>query len=38
MKLQANIVISLHPTARGKKAWGYPVGYTFLITESGPKV
>ena len=37
MKLQENMVISLHPTAHGKNAWGYPVNQSFLITADGPK-
>lgn len=38
IKLQANMVISLHPTVHGKGAWGYPVSHSFLITEDGPKM
>jgi Xaa-Pro aminopeptidase len=35
--LQANMVISLHPTAHGEKAWGFPINQSFLITEDGLK-
>jgi Xaa-Pro aminopeptidase len=35
IKLQANMVISLHPTTHGEKAWGFPVSQSFLITEGG---
>ena len=37
IKLEANMVISLHPTVHGKTAWGYPLNQCFLITESGPQ-
>jgi Xaa-Pro aminopeptidase len=37
IKLQENMVISLHPTAHGKSAWGYPVNQSFLITADGPE-
>jgi len=37
IKLEANMVISLHPTVHGKKAWGFPINQSFLITEDGPK-
>jgi len=37
IKLQANMVISLHPTVHGEKAWGFPVSQSFLITENGAK-
>jgi Xaa-Pro aminopeptidase len=35
VKLQANMVISLHPTTHGEKAWGFPINQSFLITETG---
>jgi hypothetical protein len=35
IKGEANTVISLHHTVQGKKASGYPVGYSFLITDRG---
>jgi Xaa-Pro aminopeptidase len=37
IKLQANMMISLHPTVHGKTAWGYPINQCFLITENGPQ-
>lgn len=37
IKLEANMVISLHPTVHGSRAWGYPVNQSFLITEDGLK-
>jgi Xaa-Pro aminopeptidase len=37
IKLQANMVISLHPTVHGKKAWGFPISQSFLITKDGAK-
>ena len=37
VKLEANMVMSLHPTVHGMKAWGFPVNQSFLITEDGPK-
>jgi Xaa-Pro aminopeptidase len=37
IRLEANMVISLHPTVHGKMSWGYPVSHSFLITEDGPK-
>jgi len=37
IRLQANMVISLHPTAHGVKAWGFPINQSFLITEDGVK-
>ena len=37
IKLEANMVISLHPTVHGEKAWGFPVSQSFLITENGAK-
>jgi len=37
IRLQKNMVVSLHPTAHGKTAWGYPVNQSFLITADGPK-
>lgn len=33
--LQANMVISIHPTTHGPQAWGFPVNMSFLITEQG---
>ena len=38
IKLETNMVISLHPTVHGKNAWGYPVSHSFLITADGPKM
>jgi len=35
IKLQTNMVISLHPTTHGEKAWGFPVSQSFLITDTG---
>ena len=35
IKLQGNMVISLHPTTHGEKAWGFPINQSFLITENG---
>jgi Xaa-Pro aminopeptidase len=37
VKLQANMVISLHPTTHGEKAWGFPINQSFLITDHGPE-
>jgi Xaa-Pro aminopeptidase len=37
IKLEANMVISLHPTVHGEKAWGFPISQSFLITENGAK-
>jgi Xaa-Pro aminopeptidase len=37
IRLQANMVISLHPTVHGEKAWGFPVNQSFLMTEDGLK-
>ncbi len=37
IKLEENMVISLHPTVHGNKAWGFPVSHSFLITKDGPK-
>jgi Xaa-Pro aminopeptidase len=34
INLQANMVISLHPTVHGEKAWGFPVSQSFLITKN----
>jgi len=36
VRLQANMVISLHPTTHGDKAWGFPISQSFLITDDGP--
>jgi Xaa-Pro aminopeptidase len=36
IRLQANMVVSLHPTVHGDKAWGYPPNQSFLITEDAP--
>jgi Xaa-Pro aminopeptidase len=36
IKLEANMIISLHPTVHGKKAWDCPVSHNFLIKEDGP--
>jgi Xaa-Pro aminopeptidase len=38
IRLQENMVVSLHPTVHGKSAWGYPVNHSFWITAEGPKI
>ncbi len=35
LTIEHNMVISIHPTAHGKTAWGYPNNMSFHFTENG---
>lgn len=37
LKLQKNMVVSIHPTTHASTAWGYPVNMSFLITDGAPQ-
>jgi Xaa-Pro aminopeptidase len=37
LKIEANMVISIHPTTHGPHAWGFPVNQSFLIGEGAPQ-
>lgn len=37
VKLQAGMMMSLHPTCHTEKAWGFPPSQNFLVTDSGAK-